>query len=305
MYDTIGMFLENSFLKAGLLSNPTESYNQNTGEIILRGYLDNMRVKVNNDKVSVIGSIPKFYLGSNIQQLTRQNIQLAIEKASDLLQLPLKESKVFRLDIGSNFNLNEPLNNYYTCLGNLSRFKKSLIANKQSLLYTTTQKALEFYDKTREMKRTKQVIPALYNNKNILRYELHLTKNINDSLKIPELRVHNLYEESVYIKTINFWKDYYFSIQRVNRLKFNPENIIMINAKSLKKQLALIGLKSIGEDHLLEMIEASKSQIRHRNQISRMKDVIKDLSKENELTEPNESIRELDSKVSSIAKYHR
>jgi hypothetical protein len=124
-------------------------------------------------------------------------------------------------------------------------------------------------------------------------------------LKIPELRVHNLYEESVYIKTINFWKDYYFSIQRVNRLKFNPENIIMINAKSLKKQLALIGLKSIGEDHLLEMIEASKSQIRHRNQISRMKDVIKDLSKENELTEPNESIRELDSKVSSIAKYHR
>jgi hypothetical protein len=50
------------------------------------------------------------------------------------------------------------------------------------------------------------------------------------------------------------------------------------------------------------MIEASKSQIRHRNQISRMKDVIKDLSKENELTEPNESIRELDSKVLKATK---
>jgi len=285
MYDTLGMFLDNSFLKEGLLSNPTESYNQSTGEIILRGNCENLRVKRNGDKVSVIGSLPKFFLGSNLQQLTRKDTELAIEKASDLLQLPLGQSKILRLDIGANFTLKEPLSNYYTCLGHLSRFKKSLIANKQSLLYITTQKALEFYDKSREMKRSKQSIPDLYNDKNILRYELHLTKKIDNSLKILELRANSLIEESVYIKGIDFWKDHYFSIQRVNRLKFNPEAIIMINAKTLKDQLALIGLHKIGEDHLLEMIEASKSQVKNRNQITRMKDVVKDLLNEPELTE--------------------
>jgi len=305
MYDTLGMFLENSNLRDGLLSNPIESYNQSTGVIILKGNCENLRVNKNCDKVSVIGSLPKFLLGSNLQQLTRKDTELAIEKASDLLQLQLKQSKIYRLDIGANFTLNEPLSNYYTCLGNLSTFKKSLRANRQSLLYTTTQKALEFYDKSREMKRSKQNIPDLYNDKNILRYELHLTRKINNSLKIPKLRAHNLYEESVYIKGINFWKDHYFSIQRVTRLKFNPEAIIMINAKALKNQLALIGLQKIGEEHLLEMIEASKSQIKHRNQISRMKDVVKELSKEPELTEPNESIKELDSKVLRTVKYYR
>ncbi len=305
MLDTIGMFLENNYLKEGLLTHPKETYNQETGEVVQYGYLKNLRVKANGDKVSVIGSLPKFYLGSNLQQLTRKDTELAIEKASDLLQLPLKESKIFRLDLGANLIVNEPLQNYYSCLGQLSRFQKSFIANKRSLLYTTSTKALEFYDKTREMKRTKQMIPILYSGKNILRYELHLTRNITDSFRIPELKANNLYDESIYIKGIDFWKDFYFSIQRVNRLIFNKEAIIMINAKTLKNQLAVIGLKIVGEDHILEMIEASKKQIKHRNQISRMKDVVKDLSNEKELTEPNEAIKELDEKVKRVAKYFR
>jgi hypothetical protein len=217
----------------------------------------------------------------------------------------LSESNIFRLDIGSNITLNEPLYNYYTCLGHLSRFKKSLIANKQSLLYTTTQKALEFYDKKRELKRSRQNTPAFYDGKNLLRYELHFTRNINSFFNIPELKAKHLFDESVYIKGIDFWKDFYFSIQRVNSLKFNPEAFMTTNARTLKNQLALIGLKSIGEDQLLEMIDANKRQIKHREQISRMKDVVKELSREQELTEPNESIKELDSKVLRIAKYYR
>jgi hypothetical protein len=305
MYDTIGMFLENCNMKETLLTNSSESYNKMTGEVIIRGNYQNLRIKMNGNNVTVTGSLPKFYFGDNFQQLTRQDTEKAIEKASDLLQLPLNESKVFRLDIGSNIDLKEPLNNYYSCLGNLSRFKKSLIANKQTLLYTTTQKALEFYDKSREMKRSKQTIPALFNGKNVLRYELHLTKRIKHLLKVPELRTKHLFDESVYIKGIDIWKDFYFSIQRVNRLKFNNEEIIMINARKLKNQLALIGLKSIGENELLEMIEASKGQIKHREQISRLKDVVKKLSMEKELTEPNEAIKELDSKVLRVTKYYR
>lgn len=305
MYDTIGMFLGQTDFKEKLLNNLVESYNQKTGEVILRGNYDNLRIKINGNNVSVIGSLPKFYFGDNLQQLTKKDTELAIEKASDLLKLPLKESNIFRLDIGANFNLKEPLFNYYSCLGNLSRFKKSLIANRQALLYTTTKRALEFYDKKKEMKRTNQDIPGLYNGKSILRYELHLNKRVKDFLKLPELKVKDLYNESVYMKGINFWKDFYFSIQRVNQLKFNNKEIKVINVKILRKELELIGLKSIGEERLLEMIEGSKTQIKHREQLSRLREFVKDLANEKELTESNESIKELDSKVLRVAKYYR
>lgn len=135
MYDTIGMFLGNNYLNEGLFINSKESYNKETGEITITGTLENLRIKKNGNNVSIIGSLPKFYFGDNIQTLSRKDTQYAIEKISDLLKLPIDESKIFRLDIGNNFIMSLPLQNYYTCLGELSRFKKSEIANKQTLLY--------------------------------------------------------------------------------------------------------------------------------------------------------------------------
>lgn len=305
MYDSVGMYLESGYLREGLLTNPKEIYNKETGEITVTGNLENLRIKGKGDKVTVFGSLPKFYFGNNIQQLTRKDTKIAIEKVSDGLQITLDESKIFRLDIGANFILNFPLQNYYSCLGNLSRFKKSEIANKQTLLYTTSTKALEFYDKPREMKRTRQSIPDIFINRNVLRYEIHLTKRITESLKLPEVRAKNLYEEKFYIKGINFWKNFYFSIQRVNRLKFNQETLTMVNARKLLYQLAAMQVKAIGESELLSMIETNKNQIKYREQYQRMKKLVRDLSNKPELTEPNESIKELDSKVRRTAKFYR
>jgi hypothetical protein len=305
MYDTIGMFSENNYLNESLFSNSRESYNKETGEITTTGTLENLRIKKSGNNVSIIGSLPKFYFGDNIQQLTRKDSEHAIEKVSDLLKLPMKESAIFRLDIGSNFILNLPLQNYYTCLGELSRFKKSEIANRQSLLYTTTTKTLQFYDKVNEVKRTKQTIPELFNQKYVLRYELQLKKKIPGSLKLPEVKAKHLYQENFYIKGINFWKDFYFLIQRINRLKFNQESLTMVNARTLLYQLAAMQVKAIGEDQLLSMIEANKNQVKHRNQVSRMRELVKSLSNEPEITEPNEAIKELDSKVKRASKYYR
>lgn len=305
MYDTVGMFLENNSLNEDLISNPKETYFSNTGEITVTGNLENLRVKNNGNKVSVIGSLAKFYFGDNIQQLTRKDSELAVEKISDLLQLPMQESKIFRMDIGNNFILNFPLQNYYSCLGDLSRFKKSQIANNQSLLYTTSTKTLQFYDKVSEVKRTRQSLPEVFTGRNVLRYELQLKKRVTSSLKLSELKAKDLYEEKFYMKGIEFWKDFYFLIQRVNKINFKYEALSMVNAKTLKTQLALIGLKVIGEDHLLEMIETNKNQLDYRQQAKRMKELVKSLSNEPDLTAPNEAINELDSKVKRAVNYFR
>jgi len=305
MFDTVGMFLSDNYLKESLINISKESFDKITGERILTGTLENLRIKRIGNRVSAIGSLPKFYFGDNIQSLTRKDTEAAIEKASDLLHLPMKESAIFRLDIGSNFILDLPLQNYYTCLGELSRFKKSEIANKQTLLYSTSTKTLQFYDKVNEAKRSKQTIPEIFNQKNVLRYELQLKKKIPGSLKLPEVKAKQLYDENFYIKGIDFWKNFYFLIQRVNKLKFNQESLTMVNARTLLYQLAAMQVKTIGEGELLSMIEANKNQIKHRNQVSRMRELVKSLSNEPELTEPNEAIKELDSKVKRVSRYYR
>ena len=79
----------------------------------------------------------------------------------------------------------------------------------------------------------------------------------------------------------------------------------MINARSLLYQLAAMQVKAIGEDQLLSMLESNKNQLKHRTQFVRMRELVKSLSNEPEITEPNEAIKELDSKVLRSSKYYR
>jgi len=309
MYDSIGLFQQGYSIKEGLLTNLRESYDQKTGEVILRGSLANLQIKNIGENVSVLGSLPKFYFGDNLQQLTRKDTELALEKLSDSLQLPVKESKVFRLDIGANFLLNEPLQNYYSCLGALARFKKSQMANNQTLIYSTTAKALELYDKQREMKRKKETLPEIFSGKNVLRYELQLRKRVSNSLKVAEVKASDLYQEAFYIKGIDFWKDIYFKIGRINKMTINNKAIKKLNVKTTQKLLSLIGLKLYGEEEfttlILSMIESDKNLISNRQEVYRIKESIRALANEPELTKPNESIKELDEKVLRASRYYR
>lgn len=297
MYDTIGMFLENDFLNENLICNSRETINKETGEVVVTGEIENMRIKRRGNMITLLGSLPKFYLGNNVQNFSRKDTELAIEKLSDELNLPLNQSTIFRLDIGANFILSEPLQMYYSCLGNLSRFKKSEIANRNSLLYTTSTKSLEFYDKIKEMKRSRQAIPKTMIGRRVLRYEIHLTNKVADSMKLPEVKAKDLIEEDFYKKAIIFWKELFFSIQRINALKFEKGSLPLLNRKKLLSGLAAMQVKNIGENELLSLVEANKKNIKHREQYQRMKNLVRNLSNHPDLTEPNEAIKELDSEI--------
>ena len=306
MYDTVGLFLINkhSYNCLSLLSNQTETAINTTGELISRGSLKNLRVKIKDENLSVQGSLSKFYFNDSLKQLTRKDTQLAVEKLSDELHLPIDESKVFRFDIGATFIMSEPVASYYSCLGNLQRFKRSEFSNKQSLLYKTTNKSLLFYDKEKELKRRKFNLPGTFFNRYMLRYEIQFTKKIPHGFKVQEIKASDLFSESLYIKAIDSWKNFYYGIQKIKRLKFNPEGLNMLEVKTLEKQLTLIGLKTIGEGEVLQMLEDCRGKI-SRMKLSRLKRKIKDLVEQPELTEKNESINELDSKIYRAAKYYR
>jgi len=301
MYDTIGIFWENGNVSQNYLKNlRTTTYN-NTGATVLYGDLENMRVKMNGNKVSIIGSLPKFYLGNNFQELKRKDVKLALEKLSDNLSLPLKEGKIFRLDVGANFLLNDPLQVYYSCFGNLPRYKKSEISNRDALLFTTQRLALEFYNKKKEMRRRHEDIPEEIIDKNVLRFETHLTGKVAKSMKLTSLTANNLFEIEFYRNAVNLWQNLYFSIPRVRLLRLKREALPIINRRKLSNQLSVIGVKYIGENELLSLIEDSKNGIKNKQQISRMRKLVRELANNPELTEPNEAIKELDKKIAEKA----
>jgi len=297
MYDTVVMFLENSYFPDDCINNAKEIIDKETGEKTLIGKLDNLRIKKNPNGSLVNGSLAKYYLGSNLFQLKRKDVKLAIEKISDSLKLPFQESKIYRLDWGANFILNKPLQFYYLCLGDKPRFIKNDLAKKGTLQYITDEEVLVFYNKLKEMKRSRQNIPETFIGKNVLRYEARIIKKVAMHMKLPEIKAKNLSEENFYRQGVNLWKDLYFSIHRDYPLKFDRESLPFLNSRKLLKAFAALIVKDVGVDKLLKLLDASKNSIKHREQYQRMKKLILELSNHPALTEPNEAIIELDKKI--------
>lgn len=302
MYDTIQIFCKDMVCSPEYLTNYKETADPETGELNFTGNLNNLYVKKGKKGTSISNSLSKFYFNDNLEKLTRQDVKFALEKISDLLKMQVENGIISRLDFGSNFILKEPVYNYYSCLGNLARFKKFQYEN-EALLYKTSSKSIEFYDKTTEIVTKKGIIPEQYIGKNILRIESHLTNRINKMLNVKELKAEDIYKAGIYKKCAKIWNDMYFKIQRINSIKFNAGKIKMINPSTLKNQMALITLKAVGEAEFISMIEANKNSIDERN-FYRLKKFIKELSNEPNFTEPNECIKELDKLVSMEYEYN-
>lgn len=303
MFDTIGTYYQaNEVLQtARYITDLKESIDVKSGEVTTYGKVNNLRVKVKGDFIFINGSLPKYLFGDNVQELTRKHTQEAIENLSDELHLKIDESKLYRIDIASNFILKEPLKKYCSALESLPRFEKK--PYRDGVLFTTNKIALEFYDKNKELKRKKQSIPEIFENRNVLRYEIHLQKRVSNTFK-QEVFVKDLYDENFYIKAVDIWKDKYFSIKKNRVLAFNKEVLEMLNKKTMFNELALLGLHQMGKEQLLQMLEFERHNF-SKMQFKRIKDEINSISKLPKLTKLDNSIKELDSKVLRKAKYYR
>ena len=306
MYDTITIWLEAKDTDRAIneIQNSNDRINTTTGEVInTTGFLENLRVKINYRGISINGSLAKYHLGNNLKTLTRKDSQSAIEKLSDKLSLPLDQAKVCRLDLGCNILVNKPLINYYDCLGDMNYFKKTSFDN-DTVLYTNGKNGFEFYNKVKKMRKKREPIPDIFKNKTILRIESHLNKRIGQTLKEPEIKVSFLFDERFYIKVIDLFKKQYDSINKIKILKLNPEVLKMAGVKEFLNMLALLSIKNLGgEKEMLKMLEMEKNNL-EKMQYTRLRNKIKQLANQPELTEPNESITELNRKVKqALANY--
>lgn len=307
--DTVNFWLPNE--RAGVknllshcsnfLENTTTSKNIK-GDYIT-GYLGNYKIYVNRYGVGFTGSLPKWYLGDNIQDITRGDTERAIEKLSDYTLLPIKESITKRIDFGVGFVMNEEPNAYYPLLGQLRHFTR--LEQPKTIYYKNPNKELIFYNKIAECKNKRVAIPTFLHHSNLLRYEMRICKNIANQMNMSEVLMSNLYEEAFYMKLINDWEQHFKQIFKIKKSSFSTK--AMIKPNDIIDELTLIGIQTLGFESALTMVEEAKRKglFEHPKYVSRAKAMIKDLMSKESLTEPNELMLELERKINQVTANYR
>lgn len=313
MYDTIHLWLPNETIKESgylqrvptLLKNAKETLKQETGELFFTGSILGMSASISNAGISLKGSICKSYLGDNFKILTRQDTQRAIEQLEDILILPINKADVRRIDFGQNFIVSQNPNLFYPFLGECHHYKR--LTQPKSLYYQNGMRTKLFYNKVAEGKAKGQIIPPIWANKHILRYELRYTSRLPQQFNTSQIQALNLYKDVFCIDMCKRYVKEYENINKNNSI-LDKMNIKQIETpKDFITQMALLQIKEVGIQKTLETIEQLKAQnqFKHKEYYSRLKADIKKLCKNEVLTEGSTLIAELDKKVKQVAEYCR
>lgn len=220
-------------------------------QIFFSGDLGNLKVRFSKNLLSVENSLCKWYLGDNLQTLTRESIKLANEKLSDILHVNMQNADVIRLDIGYNFPMNHKPKAYFDSLGQLPRYNR--LEQPNGVCYRTNNKELIFYDKIIEYRRKCGAIPVEYSSLNLLRYELKFLRDIKTTLKRSEIKVQTLSDMNFYTQLIELYSDMYFKVHKEKEINFNIGD--MRGVKGLNNAGIALLMNEVGSNRLLKQIK--------------------------------------------------
>ncbi len=276
------------------LSNVINQGVNQYGEYVT-GYLDSLKVRVTENKVSIYdSSLCKYYLGDNFKTLTKGDTKRAIQKISDCLHLPFDLANVTRIDFAKNLIMQFDEKVYYPYLGQAQYYKR--LEQNNGLYYNNQLRQLVFYGKEYEQKQKRQPIPELYRDRNVLRFEMRFRKQLRQQLKQPEITAGLLSDEAFYQSLVTRWKYEYNSIQKINSKMtgMKPTG----SKKELTENLALFTIMEIGQPTVLNTVK----EWQERGKISKkqafdLRLYIKKLSNTSTDAKGNELINELNRKV--------
>ena len=303
MYDTVKLsysLLDNIVPKDtevfNNLVNITESIDVHTQSNWITGKAKNMVIRRNANSITVQGSLPKYQYGNNLQTLQRADTGLIIEELSDLISTDLRKARIQRVDFSTNIITEHKPQYYYRFLGHLTRFYRH--SDNSSLYYNQGCKKLLFYDKIKDAKAKQMPIPKQYQNKNVLRYEMRLLKQVNKFFK-RDVLANDLINKQLYNYLLDKWYEYYKEIEK-QKSKINIMSNQITSPKDFDKQL-LIGLvQSLGYSHIDDVIEQMKTMkvFNQKEYYSRLKSKYRRLSKVDISDE--DVISEIDMKINEV-----
>ncbi|MCI7652267.1 MAG: replication initiation factor domain-containing protein [Prevotella sp.] len=313
MYDSINFRL-NAFVVPNInflqevpycLDNATIGIHNFNDEQVITGSVGGLKVSISQHQVKVKdGSLCKWYLGDNYQTLRRRDTQMAIEKISDTLHLPMDKATVTRIDVAQNIIVEHPIVVYTNHLGVLKNAKRLVEPN--GLYYSKNGQIMCFYDKNREQRAKGEIIPEPYKNRNVLRYEQRYTNRIGNQFNVERVTGAMLYDEAFYIGITDRWHNTYKEIQKENDTTLN------FQAMKSKQQLYTMGILAMvervgGETKMIDQInEAQKrGELTPKQAFDLRQAIIKACNTKEGLTIENDAIKELDKKMKEVVRFYR
>lgn len=269
------------------------------GEYV-NGYLDSLKVKVTENRVTVKdSSICKYYLGDNFKTLSKGDYKRAIEKISDCLHLPFNLANVTRIDAAQNLIVQHETGLYYPSLGELQYYKR--LEQPNGLYYSNELRQLVFYGKVKEQKDKRQPIPELYQFRNVLRFEMRFRSRLREQFNRTEITAGLLYDEVFYRDLVKRWKNEYFNIQKINSkyMSMKPTG----SKKEFIENLALFSIIEAGQSQVLNTIKQwQETGEINKKQAFDLRSYIKEIAQRPINEAGNDLINELNRKVKEAAR---
>lgn len=309
MYDTVNLWLPLDKIGSFDLSTTLQSltgiteHTKDDGQIYVSGYLNNYKVSISGQGVSLKGSLAKYFLPDNFHTLTRSDSARAFEMMADELHLPIQKAKVNRIDFSQNFIMDFEPQAYYNFLGECQYYERQ--PQSKSLYYTNTLRQKLFYNKIAEGKAKGLKLPDVWKGQNVLRYEMRFTSRLPKQFNQSEIAASRLSDEKFYVTLFDKWLAEYEAINKLHSINFNLSD--MNSPKDFWKQVSLMAINMIGQDNIMMEIE----NLRHQKAFdkpeyySRLKKEVKELCKTPEMTSASDLVAELDKKIKSSKRYYR
>ncbi|WP_317195413.1 phage/plasmid replication domain-containing protein [Rufibacter roseolus] len=272
------------------------------GQVYFTGHLNNCRAYLSESGLFIKGSLPKFYLGDNLHTLNRSDSRRAFEMMEDTLHLPVRKATVTRVDAGLNLMTDYKPELYYPYLGPSSYYQR--LTQPKSISYKNGLRLKQFYNKIAESKSKGGPIPAIYQGRNVLRYEVsymqRLPKQFNQALITPA----TLTEEGFYMGLIDKVLQEYEVIQKVGLINMDTSKIK--SPKDYLKQVLALTIQEKGLDAFLHHVDLLREldTFDKPEYYSRLRTEIKRLSKGPAADTP-ELIQELNKKVARVKQNYR
>jgi hypothetical protein len=139
----------------------------------------------------------------------------------------------------------------------------------------------------------------VWQNKNVLRYEMRYTSRLASQLNMPIVMAKDLYNEDMYIALIDNWIAEYFKIKKNKLLK--PKSNSM-TSRTAEKYFTSALVEIVGQNEAIELLKNWKPNFTTSKEAQRFKKNIQNLVG---LTEQSPLIEELDKKVARVKEFYR
>lgn len=277
----------------------SSTINYSAGTKTYSGNIGNMRIKVDEHKLRFSGSLSTLYFENKVQSLDLVSTGLAIQKFSDLTNLPMHEAQIQRLDFAQNLSMSKPAVSYYPLFGEAKYLER--LEQGTGLYYRNKRRELVFYDKSKDLLRSKDVINSAFAKQKLLRFEVRLKghRNICSYFNIPDLRMERLYDLSFYKSAVTAWATEYDKIEKYNDMPlFNDE--VYRNPSQFIAQIMYKGILAMGgRERVVFMLKSAKKRgvFNTKAQYHALQRRLRSLNGINDQTIKNELIIEVNSKV--------